>query len=378
MKSANYNNQIFKQFEDAMNKYNNLSQEIKDIKKECNREIIELKEKHTVEINKLNSKINVLEEENNNLKKENKKLRDDNDRLKKQLNNNSNNSSKPPSTDIKKNIPNNREKTGKKVGGQKGHTAHFLSKKDIEKKIKNHEIKHEIINVGNIGKEYIKKYILDIDINVVAKEYRFYKNEEGKYNIPKEFQTDVQYGNELKTMCSILNTEGIVAVGRLTDFVSAISHGKIRLSKGTIVNFLNDLSNKSEYVIEQIKNKILNAEIVYTDATTSRCNNRNICVRNYSTNKYTLLIQTKGKGKKYIEESNILNRYTGDLVHDHETVIYNYGNRHVECNVHVLRYLKGCYENTQNRWAIKMRSFLSSLNKYKKELKEKRHRKNRG
>ena len=75
--------------------------------------------------------------------------------------------------------------------------------------------------------------------------------------------------------------------------------------------------------------------------------------------------------KKYIEEVNILNRYTGNLVHDHETVMYNYGNKHIECNVHVSRYLKGCYENTEHEWALKMRSFLCSLNEYRKQLKEK-------
>ena len=80
------------------------------------------------------------------------------------------------------------------------------------------------------------------------------------------------------------------------------------------------------------------------------------------------MVPTKGKGKKYIEETNILNRYTGDLVHDHETVMYNYGKRHIECNAHISRYLKGCNENTQNKWALKMRSFLCSLNEYRKKL----------
>ena len=169
-------------------------------------------------------------------------------------------------------------------------------------------------------------------------------------------------------MCSILNTEGIIAIDRLTDFVNSISHGKINLSKGSIVNFLNNLSIRSEYVIEQIKEKILNSKLMYTDATTARCNNKNISVRNYSTPNYTLLIPTLKKNKKCIEESNILNRYTGDLVHDHETLMYNYGRKHVECNVHVSRYLKGCNENTQNAWALKMRSFLCSLNEYKKKL----------
>lgn len=353
MKGADYNNQVFKQLQEVMKKCDDLSQEFKAQKKdyEC--------------------RIEKLENENRELKEKNEKLTNEVDRLKKQINNNSNNSSKPPSSDIKKNIPNNREKTTKKAGGQKGHKAHFLSKKIVEEKISNKEFEHEIIHVGQISKEYTSKYILDTKISIVAKEYRFYPNKEGKIIIPKEYKTDVQYGTNLKTICAVLNTEGIVALDRLADFVSCISHEKIKISKGSIVNFMKELDNKSQYIIKNIENKILNSELLNTDATTARCENRNICVRTYSTKKLTLLVPTYGKSKKYIEETNILNRYTGNLVHDHETVMYNYGNKHIECNVHVSRYLKGCYENTQNKWALKMRSFLCSLNEYRKKLKSK-------
>lgn len=375
MKTGDYNNQIFKQLQEVMKKCEDLSQEIKDNKRESNCKISRLKEEHRKEIKEIRqhyeTRIENLENKVSKLENENQKLRDDNDRLKKQINNDSNNSSKPPSSDIKKNIPNNREKSNKKAGGQNGHMAHFLSKIDIEKKIANKEFKHEIVNVGNVCNEYISKYIIDIEVNAVAKEYRFYKDENGKYNIPKEFQTDVQYGNELKTLCTVLNTEGIVALDRLTNFVSCISHEKINISKGSIVNFMNTFNDKSEYVMKAIENKILNSKIMYTDATSGRVENKNICIRTHSTDNATLLIPTYGKGKKYIEEANILTRYTGNLVHDHETVMYNYGNKHIECNVHVGRYLKGCYENTKNKWAVKMRSFLCSLNEYRKQLKEK-------
>ena len=351
MKSANYNNQVFKQLQEVMKKCDDLSQEFNAQKKDYE------------------SRIEKLENENRELKEKNEKLTNEVDRLKKQINNNSNNSSKPPSSDIKKNTPNNREKTTKKAGGQKGHKAHFLSKKVVEEKINNKEFEHEIIHVGKVSKEYTSKYILDTKISIVAKEYRFYPNKEGKIIIPKEYKTDVQYGTNLKTICAVLNTEGIVALDRLSDFVSCISHERIKISKGSIVNFMKELDNKSQYIIKNIENKILNSELLNTDATTARCENRNICVRTYSTKKLTLLVPTYGKGKKHIEETNILNRYTGNLVHDHETVMYNYGNKHIECNVHVSRYLKGCYENTQNKWALKMRSFLCSLNEYRKKLK---------
>lgn len=353
MKSADYNNQLFKQVQDLIDRCDSLSADIKRERKE-----------HKKEISELNKRIE-------NLEVENAKLKNDNDRLRKIINNDSNNSSKPPSSDIKKNIPNNREKTNKKAGGQKGHKAHFLSKKSVEEKIANKEIEHILVTPDESEKEYISKYILDLDIKVIAKEYRFYKADDGHYNIPKEFKTEVQYGSNLKTMCTVLNTEGIVALDRLANFVSFISGGSINISKGTIVNFTKEFNRKSQYLINEIKTDILNSELLYTDATTSRCENKNVCVRTHSTEKSTLLVPTYKKSKKCIEETGILNNFTGNLVHDHETVIYNYGDKHVECNVHISRYLRGNFENTQNKWSLKMRAFLCSLNEYRKSLKEK-------
>lgn len=368
MAKSDYSKDLFKQVQELMLKCDDLSHEVKTIEKRTEKkfkkQIKELKAEYEEKIENLENRVTELEDEN-------EKLKNDNYRLKKQINNDSNNSSKPPSSDIKRNIPNNREKTTKKAGAQKGHTAHFLSKQIIEDKIKNGEYKTEIIHKGEIRKEYISKYILDLKIDVIAKEYRFYKDKNGKYNIPKEFQTDIQYGNELKTICTILNTEGIVALDRLANFVSCISHEKINISKGSIINFMKDFNKKGSYIIKNIESKILNSEIMHTDATTGRVENKNICIRTHSTEEATLLIPTYGKGKKYIEESNILNRYTGNLVHDHETVMYNYGNKHIECNVHILRYLKGNNENTNNKWSLKMRSLLSELNQYRKNLKSK-------
>ena len=372
MAKLDYSKDLFKQVQELMLKCDNLSSKVKNIEKRTEKKFKkQLKEQKEY----FTQKIEVLEKENKELKNKNQKLKNEVDRLRKQINNDSNNSSKPPSSDIKRNIPNNREKTNKKPGAQKGHKAHFLSKRIVEEKIKKGEFKTEVIHKGNIQEEYVSKYILDLRVDVIAKEYRFYKDKKGKYNIPKEFYTDVQYGSELKTLCTILNTEGVVALDRLTNFVSCISHGLIKLSKGSIVNFMKELNNKSDNIMSNIEKKILNSELMNTDATTVRVENKNICIRTHSIENATLLVPTYGKGKKYIEETNILNRYMGKLVHDHETVMYNYGSKHIECNVHISRYLKGCNENTKNNWALKMRSFLCSLNEYRKELKNRKIKK---
>ncbi len=368
MATSDYSKDIFKQVQDLMVMCDNLSRQVKTIKKETEttykKEIKELKRQHKIQVDKLNKEIK-------DLKQENTKLKSDIDRLKKQINNNSDNSSNPPSSDIKpnkKNIPNNRTRSGKSVGGQVGHKGYHLSKQYVQDNIKNNNFIHEVKHMGNISDNYVSKYVLDISVNVKAIEYRFYADENGKITVPKQFQTDVQYGPELKTMCSVLSTEGIVAFKRLADFVSCISHGKIHVSDSSVVNFLKTLNDKSSYVIGNIKEKILNSTLMRTDATTARCENKNMSVRNYSTDECVLFCPTEGKSKKYIEETSILNNYTGTLVHDHETSMYSYGTKHVECNVHVARYLKGNTENTNNTWSSSLRSFLCCLNEHRKTL----------
>ena len=98
----------------------------------------------------------------------------------------------------------------------------------------------------------------------MRKNIDFIRIKTGKYNIPKEFGPNVQYGNELKTMCSILNTEGIVAIDRLTDFVSNITHDKLSVSHGSAINFVKSLVVKSKDTIEKMKEKILNSELMNT------------------------------------------------------------------------------------------------------------------
>lgn len=344
--------------------------EISDLKNE-------IKEMKSV-INSLVNQVTILQKENVQLKEEvkyykqeNKQLKEEVDKLKSKINKNSNNSSKPPSTDIKPNkkeIPNNREKGNKSIGGQKGHKGYFLSKKEVERKIKNKEFKHEIINVGNITEKYISKYKLDICVEVKAIEYRFYADEKGKIKIPKQFKTDVQYGPELKTLCTILNVKDVVAIDRLTDFVSLITHGKINMSNATIVNITKEISSKVKTLLNNVEEKIMNAPLIYTDATTSRCGCKNVSSRNFSTKEYTILKCANSKSQKSIENMGVLNDFIGTIVHDHETVMYNFGTEHVECNAHISRYLKGCYQSTKNSWSRDMRIFLCSLNEYKKKL----------
>lgn len=292
------------------------------------------------------------------------KIEVENDRLRKQLNNDSSNSSNPPSTDTKPNAPNTyngRTKTGRKSGGQKGHTGKHLSRATIEEKIAKGQMKHEVVNHGEPERAYISKYVIDLKVEAVAVEHRFY----GSVSIPMKFRPDVQYGDEIKSIVATLTGQGIVASNRIVDMIASMSDGAFELSDGTIYNFLTEFNAKSERPIGLIKTNLLNDIVIGVDETGSRVNARNMFFRNYSTEKYVLYSANQTKGKKAIEDDGILPQFVGTLVHDHNTVNYNYGTANGECNVHLIRYLKANLENTHHCWSKDMIDFLLSLKKSK-------------
>lgn len=103
--TSNYDKQVFRQLEDVLKKCDNLSQEIKDIRKEHKKEIKEIKLAHEQEIYELKAEhkkeVKQLNEKIENLENENKILKNDNDRMKAIINKDSTNSSIPPSKDEK-------------------------------------------------------------------------------------------------------------------------------------------------------------------------------------------------------------------------------------------------------------------------------------
>ncbi|MDR2156649.1 MAG: transposase, partial [Clostridiales Family XIII bacterium] len=63
------------------------------------------------------------------------------------------------------------------------------------------------------------------------------------------------------------------------------------------------------------------------------------------------------KGKQAIEDDGVLPRFVRTLIHDHNTVNYNYGTGHGECNVHIIRYLRANSGNTRHDWSDGMTGF---------------------
>lgn len=372
--ASTYDRHIFRQLEDVLKKCDNLSQEITDLKKQHKEEIYALEAKHNKKVQALENRITDLEQENKELKEENKILKNDNIRMKAILGKNSTNSSIPSSKDEnkpKKNKVNLREKTNKKSGGQKGHKGATFTKEDVEELLKNKNVIKETIEHGDSNcKNCVTKYRIGIRTYVIVEEHKFYCNNIRELKLPREFRSNVHYNIELKTLCSIMSVEEVISLERIEQFVEILTNGLIKVSQGSVVNWIKELSKKCRPTIKQMKIAEKNSTIIYTDLTETKDSKDKRYVRNYSVPHLTIYIPCKDKKIQRIKRHWILDGYTGYIAHDHDTGLYNYGlkEKHVECNVHLRRYLKNNTELTKHSWSEELDKLLLEIKAEKEKI----------
>lgn len=287
------------------------------------------------------------------------------ERLKNNNNKDSSNSSKPSSKDGFKKIKNSREKTDKKQGGQKGHKGETLDVSTIKNLIDSGKVKCAVINVNknhkNKGKQYITRYVQDVVISTVIREYRYYPNNKGSYSIPKEQNNIVTYGNNIKAIGMLLVHRVPASMDQSVNFFDAITNGNFKITKSTLNNWTCALSEKLEPLISEIHQGLFNSYYVNTDESPINVNGKNHQVHSYSNEKYTLQYAHEKKSKEAMIELGFLPKYIGTLIHDHNMVQYNFGTRHGECNAHILRYLKATEEFSKHKWPSEMSVLLKEI-----------------
>lgn len=353
--AGNYEKSIYNQLMDVMARLDVVEKEHKD------------------ETTQLKEEISTLKTENQHLREENRILRDDNARLKSIINNDSSNTSLPPSTDQKSSRPSNtyngRGRSNRKAGGQKGHKGTTLTKAAIEEKIRSGCCRHEIRAIGDpSAKAYVTKYVMDLDIAALITEIRIYADADGRFHIPPEYHSDVTYGPNVKALAVALYSEGVMSNDRIAAFLNAASNEGLGLSDGSVYHFCRTFSRKAGISIEHLETELLNQAVVATDATVVTVNGEQNHIRNFSIEKTVIYRAMKEKTIKAMHRLNFLEKFTGTLVHDHETALYHFGTDHAECNVHIIRYLRKNTEDTQHKWSSRMVSLLCGINEARKSL----------
>lgn len=333
------------------------------------------------ENSKLSSAMQAVSDENETLKETVLSLTDQRDKYKAILRKDSSNSSKPPSSDgLKKSKTlSTREKSGKKPGGQAGHTGHTLKLFPNPTKIIK-KMPQPVCECGNpieIADHYDAKQKADVKVSVEVVEERVYfgrcpvcgRIHQGQFS--RGFVNPVQYGNEMKSLVAYLGEYANVPIGKVSEIIANLSGGQIRLSHGSIVNIYDQLANETGLAIETIKSALITAGVIGADETGCKVNGKLNWAQIYSNNAYTLFGHSKTRGNLGEEKMGILSFFSGILIHDHFKSYYKYKQMtHAECNAHILRYLKAIIEILKHSWATDMGELLRTSLKSKKERME--------
>ena len=292
-------------------------------------------------------------------------------RLKSQIGKDSSNSSKPSGSNGFKQIPNNREKSDRKHGGQPGHKGSRLNiPENLDELVQQGIAEHIILSDVADGEAYVSDWTVDIKTITVYTEYRRCPGKPPK----------TKYGPKLKAQAVYLSAVGMVAYKRLSQFFCELTHGLISVSKATLADFNHGVARAvclSGYI-----NDLLNGTVVHVDETPIKTSERpgqdgvletakkttyQAYIRTYSNKTTTVLTANPNKTEDSVTADNILTQFHGIVAQDHEAKFYHFGDKHATCGAHLIRELKGMLELQMLPWAGEVRQFFIEMNGQKKK-----------
>lgn len=378
-------------------KYNSLMSENCALRSKLNSANLELNNLRKKQEQIINKEVRLKTESLNKELKNKDKIIEDKDKqiealkyelakLKSQTDNDSSNSGLPTSkTSIgkKKYIPNTREKTDKKQGGQKGHAKHKLipfNKNEItEEKIilptecnKCHSKNIEVLETS------VEKQELDYDVVLIKRNNKFSncrcKDCDNIFHadIPNDLKEPIQYGKTLQSLAVCLTNEIYTPFNKTVKLISGITNNNINMSEGYVVKLQKRASEKLESFKKELEKYIIKSPIYGWDDGIVQINKKDGILRVYCTDEVVLLIGHENKNKDGIIEDGILPNTKESTIVMHDHIIHNYNENYkfdnVECVIHLIRRLKKMKNNTNHDWCDKLVQLLSQTNKDRNQL----------
>jgi transposase len=303
--------------------------------------------------------------------------------LEARLNQNSRNSSKPPSTDFsvkqKPNPKSRRKKSGKKPGGQEGHSGTTLNMVNKPDEV----IEHPLSCCEECGcilenievEAYEIRQIFDIPpVNLIVTEHRGQIKtctQCGKLNkafFPESVKYPVQYGPNILSSAVYLKNYQFIPYDRICEFFNDIMG--IKICSATIIKAEKECFGNLEKFENVIRDKLKASPVVHCDETGMRVEGIRHWLHVVSDNKYTFYLVHSKRGSEAMDFMGILPQYKGIAVHDGFKSYNKYECDHALCNAHLQRELTGIEENYKQQWAKEMNELLTEMKKYTDDCKE--------
>ncbi len=309
-----------------------------------------------------------------------KELQDTIRELQRRLNQNSQNSSKPPSSDgfNKPKPQSQRQKSGKKQGGQKGHPGSHMAiphepdeySRHLPKKCLSCPHLNECVMKGNVFSCGEKRYEVNAVIMTRVTEHQSiqvascpctWETLAGEF--PEGIRAYVQYGDSVSVLAGLLSTYGAVSTMRIHVLLGSLLG--VSLSTGTIASMVSKCAKKVGSTLETIKSMLIGAKVANFDETGTDVNGKTIWVHNSSTPELTYQTITAKRGQVGMEDNGVLTEFSGIAVHDCWSPYWKYGDiTHAVCNAHLLRELTGVEQySPEHTWAPEFKTLLRTMKK---------------
>lgn len=301
--------------------------------------------------------------------------------LEDQISKNSRNSSKPPSTDgVEKPAPKSlRKKSGRLVGGQKGHGGTNLKMVAEPDAKQCHEVKVCACCQKSLKRQQVigieRRQVYDIPpLELIITEHqaqvkRCTCGHINRADFPAGVDHHVQYGPNIKGLLVYMQDYQLLPYERTKEFVKdLLGH---QLSAGTLYNVRSSAFEQLASFEERLKAVLTAAVVAGFDETGIRVTAQCMWLHSCSTTQHAYYQAHTKRGQDAMDEIGILPLFKGTAIHDFWKSYYQYSCEHGLCNAHLLRELIFIKERFEQDWADELITLLLKMKAAKEKAIDK-------
>jgi transposase len=312
--------------------------------------------------------------------------------LEDQLSKNSSNSGKPPSSDgYEKPAPKSRRKrSGKKSGGQAGHSGHTLEMVAKPDKVEAYPVNCCTHCHTSLKKEKAirieRRQVFDLpEIHLEVKEHQAEVKRCPKCgqtttaSFPSEVSQPTQYGKKIKSQMAYFHEYQLLPLKRTQETLKDLYDQSV--GAGTIVSACKELATKVKPANQAIKKHLTYHELVVCfDETGLRIKGalhwlHVTCTRlltYYEVHNIVPMPFREKRGKKAMDAIGILPNFTGRAIHDGLPAYFQYPQlQHGLCNEHHSRELDFLEERHPQKWVTELSNLMLEIKAAVDTAKEK-------
>jgi transposase len=314
--------------------------------------------------------ISLLITENQELHAQNAQLQARLQELEVQSKKDSHNSHIPPSHSASKGrgvVKNSRRKTGRKVGGQPGHSGETLQMVAHPDKTVQHPVRECVQCRKDLHDQAVEGYerrqVVDfppIVIEIVEHQAEVKTCSCGCVNkgmFPDGVVGPVQYGPIIRSLGASLCSYQFLSYDRASELLEDLTG--YRVNESTLTTIHDRLFQNLASFEEQSKEELRGSAVIHNDETGVKCEGKRQWWHVTSPPDVTHYALDAKRGQEALERIEILPQFTGRSIHDGWASYFHYEQcQHGLCNAHHLRELTWFEEEEQAEWATDMKRLL--------------------